>query len=143
MKKYFISIISILIVIALILMLLLIRGCSKEEKKEYKSIIEIDGNTAVVEDQNLNGLKITNISFVLNDKESNVNLELLNDTNDLEYIENIIGYIYNSRDELISTVYLPVYYELKPSESVSLGLIVDCDMTNAKKIKFELEDKSS
>ena len=137
MKKYFILIIPILIIVLIILILL--KGCNKNEHVEYKSLIEIDGNKAIVENQNLNNIKITNILFDINDKESNVNFVLTNDTKDLEYIENIVGYIYDSNEELINTVYLPIYYDLKPGESVSLGLIVDCNLSKAEKIKFELQ----
>lgn len=137
MKKYFIIIIPVLIIVLIILILLKVNN--QNQQVEYKSLIEIDGNKATVENQNLNNIKINNILFILDGKESNVNFELINETGNLEYIEKIVGYIYDSKDELISTIYLPIYHDIKPRESISLGLTIDCDLSKAKKIKFELQ----
>ena len=128
--------------ISMLLVLGLVTGCGcnkKEEKKEQKEEVKVNTNKDVIKDQEVDGIKMTNTSFVTTNGITKLVTNVTNSSDEDYSLEEYIIIIKDKEGNEI--VRIPGYVgdTIKAGETRTINSSVDRDLSDAGSIEYEVK----
>lgn len=132
--------VKLVICLCLVAFLTIGCGCNNKTSKEKKDDIGFSANFNISNDQEVDGLKITNVSMIIDKNgKSSYSAIVKNNTDEAYSLTNIKATFKNKDGNTIETLVGYIGPSLNPDESQSLTLNTDKDLTNAYTVEYEIK----
>lgn len=121
--------------------LIMVSGCGKKENqplpKFTEEVIKANTNEEVIKDQEVNGIKLSNISVVYEKNESILTISITNISSSVIPVDSVVAK-YTYEDGKTSQIDILVDTPLVTQQTVyATGTTTD-DLTKAKKVEYEI-----
>ncbi len=128
-------------IIYILLIITIFSGCSlksKENKKEVDENIKILTSEAIIKNQRVENIEISNISLIYENKESIFKCDFTNKSNKVDKINDIRIHLKNKIGEDIAVLSGYIGGEINPNETLTITSSSSFDLTNAYSVSYEI-----
>ncbi len=128
-----------IIILGLILMsITLVTGCSCSKKKKTPSV-QVNTEKDVVKDQEVDGIKMTNTSFVTVDGVTTIVTSVTNDSKEDYLLKEYVIIVKGENGEELARIPGYVGSIIKAGETRTIDSSTNYDIANAKSIEYEVK----
>lgn len=117
-------------------------GCNKEENKKENKKEEtenvINNNEGVINDQNYDGLDITNTSLVTEDGISTFITSITNNNDSDYYVNELVITIKDADGNVIKTLPAYVGSTIASGQTRMVNVNIDADLSKAEKVEYSV-----
>lgn len=126
--------------VSLVALVLFSTGCgyNKEENKKEETENVINNNEGVINDQNYDGLDITNTSLVTENGISTFITSITNNTDSDYYVNELVITVKDADGNVIKT--LPAYVDstIASGQTRMVNVNIDADLSKAEKVEYSV-----
>lgn len=120
--------------------ILFITGCSYEKKKVKPTPNSVKQNTKVLEDQKIEGLKISGFNITFNEKEkiSTLVASVKNETDQNIALDRIVIMLYDKDENLLIETSANIGENINAGTTTSFTSYITMDVRNTTKIEYKI-----
>ena len=126
------------LLVLMLVVVIAVTGCGKKEKNIDNPVENVNTNTGVVENKEVEVFTFTNTSLVWNDNASNLVTVITNTSDEEQYLKGFKVHVYDSNGNEIASMTGYVGAKLKAHEVRQMSTGHYENLTNATKIEYEV-----